>query len=152
MASKISSSQKVKIWKYFYYIYIYIHIYMYIYVCLKWTSPYKRPWRPRGEVEVQLNSFFNLGTIWGRKSTPRSGRFTPGKKDPVPIIQGAGWATGPAWTGTENLASTRIRYPDRPAGSDSLHRLRYPGPQHIFKKSQLKCKINHIPLMNVWAG
>ena len=28
--------------------------------------------------------------------------FTPGK-DPVPIVQGAGWALGPVWT-AENLA------------------------------------------------
>ena len=30
-------------------------------------------------------------------------RFTPGK-DPLPIVQEAGWAPGPAWTGGENLA------------------------------------------------
>ena len=29
--------------------------------------------------------------------------FTPGK-DPVPIVQEAGWAPGPVWTGGENLA------------------------------------------------
>ena len=29
--------------------------------------------------------------------------LTPGK-DPVPIVQEAGWATGPVWTGVENLA------------------------------------------------
>jgi hypothetical protein len=31
-------------------------------------------------------------------------RFTPGK-DPVPLVQEAGWAPGPVWTGAENLAS-----------------------------------------------
>ena len=36
-------------------------------------------------------------------STPRPGRFTPGK-DQVPIVQEAGWASGPGWTGAENLA------------------------------------------------
>jgi hypothetical protein len=25
-------------------------------------------------------------------------------KDPVPIVQEAGWAAGPVWTGAENLA------------------------------------------------
>jgi len=30
-------------------------------------------------------SFFNLGASWGRWSTPRLGRFTPGK-GPVPIV------------------------------------------------------------------
>ena len=29
--------------------------------------------------------------------------FTPGK-DPVPIVQETGWASGPVWTGAENLA------------------------------------------------
>jgi hypothetical protein len=29
-------------------------------------------------------------------------------KDPVPIVQNAGWAAGPVWTGAENLAPTRI--------------------------------------------
>ena len=41
----------------------------------------------------------------GGWSTLRPGRFTPGK-DPVPIVQEAGWATGPVWTGAENLVST----------------------------------------------
>jgi len=50
--------------------------------------------------------------------------FTPGK-DPVPIVQEAGWASGPDWTGEENLAYTGIRSPDGPARSQSLYRLRY---------------------------
>jgi hypothetical protein len=36
-------------------------------------------------------------------STPHPGRFIPGK-DPVPIVQEAGWAPGPVWTVAENLA------------------------------------------------
>ena len=48
--------------------------------------------------------------------------FTPGK-DPVPIVQEAGWAPGPVWTGAENLAATGILSPDRPARSQSLYRL-----------------------------
>ena len=35
--------------------------------------------------------------------TPRPGRFTH-KKDRVPIVYDAGWASGPVWTGEENLA------------------------------------------------
>jgi len=50
--------------------------------------------------------------------------FTPGK-GPVPIVQEAGWAPSPVWTGAENLASTGIRSPDRPARSQLLYRLRY---------------------------
>ena len=51
--------------------------------------------------------------------------FTPGK-NPVPIVQEAGWAPGPVWTGVENLAPTGIRSPDRPARSQSLYCVRYP--------------------------
>jgi len=50
------------------------------------------------------------------------------QEDPVPIVQEAGWAPGPVWTGAENLAPTGFRSPDRPARSESLHRLSYPGP------------------------
>ena len=57
----------------------------------------------------------------------RPGRFTSGK-DPVHVVQEAGWATGPVWTGAENFAITGIRSPDRPARSESLYRLSHPGP------------------------
>jgi hypothetical protein len=33
--------------------------------------------------------------------------------------------------GAENLVHTRIRYPDRPAHSESLYRLSYPGPHTL---------------------
>jgi len=59
----------------------------------------------------------------GVSVTPRT-FFTPGK-DPVAIVQEAGWASGPVWTGAENVASTGIRSPDRPARSQSLYRLSY---------------------------
>ena len=45
--------------------------------------------------------------------------FTPGK-DPVHIVQEAGWGPGLVWTGAENLAPTGIRSPDRPARRQSL--------------------------------
>jgi hypothetical protein len=61
---------------------------------------------------------------WGVSVTSRP-LFTPGK-DPVPIVQEAGWAPGTVWTGAENLAPIGIRSPDRPARSQSLYRLRYP--------------------------
>jgi len=50
---------------------------------------------------------------------------TPGK-DPVPIVQDAGWAPGPVWTRAENLAPNRDSIPDRPARSQSLYLLSYP--------------------------
>jgi len=48
------------------------------------------------------------------------------EKDPVPIVQEAGWTSEPVWTGTENLAPTGIRSPDYPARKQSLYRLCYP--------------------------
>jgi len=42
------------------------------------------------------------------------------ERDVVPIVLEA---SEPVWTGAENLASTGIRSPDRPARSESLHRL-----------------------------
>jgi hypothetical protein len=46
--------------------------------------------------------FHDRGTRrgWGVSSTPRL-HFTPGK-DPVPILQQAGWAPGPVWTGVKS--------------------------------------------------
>ena len=48
--------------------------------------------------------FLDHGTRrwWGASVTSRP-LFTPGK-DPVPIVQEAGWAPGPVWTGAENVA------------------------------------------------
>ena len=70
--------------------------------------------------------FLDHGTRrgWGVSVTPRP-LYTPGK-DKVPVVQEAGWAPGPVWTDAENLATTGIRSPDRPARSQSLYRLRYP--------------------------
>ena len=87
----------------------------------------------RGSRGIALH-FLDHGTRrgWGVSVTPRP-FFTPGK-DPVPIVQEAGWAPGPVWTGAENLAPTGIRSPDRPARSQSLYRLRYPAHMwHIWR-------------------
>jgi hypothetical protein len=67
---------------------------------------------------------------WGVSVTPRP-LFTPGK-DPVPIVQEAGWAPGPVWTGAENLASTGIRSLDRPAHRSVAIPIELPGPQILY--------------------
>jgi hypothetical protein len=77
---------------------------------------------PRGGVEVELYSFFTLALGGGGWSAPCPGHFTP-RKDPVPSVQEAGWASGPVWTCAKNLTPTGIRSPDRPARSQSLYRL-----------------------------
>jgi len=68
-------------------------------------------------------AFHDCGTRrgWVVSSTPRP-LFTPGK-DPVPIVQEAGWAPWPVRTGAENLAHTGIRSPDSPTRSQSLYGL-----------------------------
>jgi hypothetical protein len=55
-----------------------------------------------------------LDGVDGQRHAPVA--FTSGK-DPVPIVEETGWASGPVWTGAENLAPTGIRSPDLPARS-----------------------------------
>jgi hypothetical protein len=61
--------------------------------------------------------------VGGQRHAPAA--VPPGKAR----IQEAGWAPGPVGSGAENLAPTGIRSPNRPARTESLYRLRYPGPQ-----------------------
>ena len=43
--------------------------------------------------------------VGGQRHAPAA--FTPGK-DPVPIVQEAGWAPGPIWIDAENLAPSEF--------------------------------------------
>ena len=52
----------------------------------------------------------------GEWSAARPGRTLPPRKDPVPILQEAGWAPGPVWTGGKPRPH-RESIPDRPARS-----------------------------------
>jgi len=74
--------------------------------------------------------FHDRGTRrgWVVSSTPWS-HFTPGK-DPVTILEEAGWAPGPVWTGAENLVSSGIRS-DRPARSSVAIPTELPDPQSL---------------------
>jgi len=58
--------------------------------------------------------FYDRGTRrgWVVSSMPRP-HFTPGK-DPIPIVQEAGWAPGPVWMGGKSRLH-RDSIPDRPA-------------------------------------
>jgi len=62
----------------------------------------------------------------GGWSTLRPGHFTPGK-DKLLIVYEAGWATGSGLTGAQKLPAAGIRSSNRPARSETLHRLSYPG-------------------------
>ena len=59
--------------------------------------------------------------------------FTPGK-DPVLILQEAGWAPGPVWTG-EKSRPHLDSIADRPARSQSLYRRYSPVVQHKFSRA-----------------
>jgi hypothetical protein len=98
---------------------------------IRQVSPFHRSQRPLRRVEAQLYSIFDLGTRrgWEVSITSRP-HLTPGK-DTVPIVQEAGWASGPVWTSAEILVPTGIRSPDRPVHRQSLYRLRYPAHRHF---------------------
>ena len=69
-----------------------------------------------------------LDGVGGQPHAPAAS--TPGK-DPVHILQEAGWAPGPVWTGRESRPH-RDSIPDRQARSQSLYRLSYPA--HTVKR------------------
>ena len=61
-------------------------------------------------------------------STPRP-HFTAGK-DPVPILQEAGWTPGPVWKGGKSRPK-RDSIPDRPASSSVAIPTELPGPLSV---------------------
>ena len=73
--------------------------------------------------------FHHWGTRrgWVVSSTPRP-HFTPGK-DPVPILQEAGWAPGPVWTGRKSRPHWDS-IPDRPPHSSVPILTELPSPLH----------------------
>ena len=54
------------------------------------------------------------------------------ERDPLPIVEEAGWAPGSVCTSAENLSSTGTRSSDHPNRSESLYRLSHLVPLHIF--------------------
>jgi len=60
----------------------------------------------------------------GERSAARPGRTLSPGIDLVPIVQEAGWAPGPVWTGGKSRLH-RDLIPDRPACSQSLYQLSY---------------------------
>jgi len=103
------------------------YIYIYIYIKVKW-SRYRSGVAQRVGRCVDL-LFHDRGTRrgWVVSSTPRR-HFTLGK-DPVPILQDAGWAPSRVWTGGKSRPH-RDSIPDRPARNQSLYRLSYPAHTH----------------------
>jgi len=117
---------------------VYIYIYIYIYVCVCITVQWSR-YRPSVAQRVGKGIallFHDRGTSrgWVVSSTPRP-HFTPGK-DPVPILQEAGWALGSVWKGGKSLPH-RDSIPDRPARSQSLYRPISSHNAHLVSKAQI---------------
>ena len=79
--------------------------------------------------------FHDRGTRrgWVVSSTPRP-YFTPGK-DPIPILQEAGWPPRPVWTRGKSRPP-RDSIPDRPVRRQSLYRLSYRA--HILTHSMVQ--------------
>jgi hypothetical protein len=79
--------------------------------------------------EVELYTSFNLGARlgWVVNATPRP--LYPQERPGTHCI--GGWVDPKAGLdGAEKLAHTGIRSPDRPARSELLYRLSYPGPTY----------------------
>ena len=80
----------------------------------------------------------------GEWSAARPGRTLLHGKDPVPILQEAGWvAPGPVWKGGKSRPHLDS-IPDRPARSQSLYRLSYPA-KYINKYDLKLSLINSNP-------
>jgi len=65
-----------------------------------------------------------FGTRWGWGVSLTSQPPLPPGKDPVPVVQEAGWGPGPVWTGGKSRPH-RDSIPERPTRSQSLYRLSY---------------------------
>ena len=67
----------------------------------------------------------------GEWSVARHGRTLPPGKDPVPILQEAGLAPGPVWTGGMSRPH-RDSIPDHPARSSVAVPTELPGPPTVY--------------------
>jgi hypothetical protein len=90
---------------------------------------------PQGEQLYSSTLFLTSVLDGGRCSTPRPVVLPPWLTR---------WSQAPVWMGEKTLTPTRIRSPDRPACSESLYHLRYPGPyifNYLFKYSSSSFRI-----------
>jgi len=96
--------------------------------------------------------FHDRGTRsgWVGSSTPRP-HFTP-RKDPVPILQEAGWAPGPVWTGGKSRPHWNL-VPDRPACGQSLYRLSYRAHEIWYKyPTNLRLTVSSFKPNSIFEG
>jgi len=111
----------------------------FIKVKVKWSR--YRPGVAQGVGSGIALLFHDRGTRrgWVVSSMPRP-HFTPGK-DPVPILQEAGWAPVPVWTGGKSRPHRDFFFysiSDHSARSQSLYRLSYPATTLCVVKSTRK--------------
>jgi hypothetical protein len=84
--------------------------------------------RSRGIALLILNLGARSGLVVS--TTPRP--LYP-QENPIPLVQEAGWASGPVWMCAKNLALTGIRSPDCPTCIQLLYRLNYPA--EVFSRN-----------------
>jgi hypothetical protein len=77
-----------------------------------------------------------------RHATPRS--LYPRERNLTPTRQGAGWAPEPVWTGAEGLVPTGIRFPNRPARSESGNVVWW-GLKLKLSSIPAECRLNVFP-------
>jgi len=86
--------------------------------------------------------------VSGQQQAPAA-LYTPGK-DSVPIVQEAGWAQGPVWTGGKSRPH-RDSIPDRPVRSSVAIPTKLPGPHthtHTHTHTQTHTHIYIYMLLN----
>jgi len=76
-----------------------------------------------GSIGIVLLTF-NVGAVWAWIVNATPWPLYTRETGRVPIVQEAGWAPGPVWTGVRKrkfLAHALVRTPNRPARSESLY-------------------------------
>ena len=123
-----------------------LHIEYSVKLKVKWSRyrPGVAQWVGRG---INL-LFHDRGTRrgWVISSKPRP-HFTP-MKDPVPILQEAGWAPGPVWTGGKSCPH-RDSIPDRPARSPVAIPTELPGPYSVKLLIQISEYTGYVHVLNL---
>jgi len=81
--------------------------------------------RPEGEYRYGCSISLTSALEWNWCLMSRPGRFPPEKKEPVPVVQEAGWSPKTVWMGAKNLAHNWIRSPVHRVHRELLYRLLY---------------------------
>jgi hypothetical protein len=92
---------------------------------------------------LSLTSALDAG-LW---STPRLGRFTPGKETRYPLCRRLGGSQGRSGRVRKISPPTAIRSPDRPACSKSQYRLSYRGPRKYIIRLIMRIKRGNLMLI-----